>query len=572
MDDRATQPWLPFLLGPALAGQIAAVLQVPADRREFDDAAVCAWEARIAPRFFSSSGLDPARQASIVEQISCDMDALVQLRSACLDRLRSTSAPSASGWHRTPAWSSMNTTRSEAGWRLQVGLNNQGCSYWREAGERIGCLNCGFFLGTTPGLSPTSEDYVAQVQLALERVPAPQRKMIDTLELNGDGSFFNCLEVDSASRVALASFVASRPSLRRLHVESRPEFVTVRATRELLSSLRDDQRLSVGMGLESADPFVRELCVRKGFTFDDFSAAADRICQSGSRASACCYLLVKPAYLTEGEALADTRRGIASMADLQTSGLRVDVKLEPGVVASGTILDLLSRKPSCHGSCYCPPSSWTILELLLFASKAAPGLDVLVGAREDMDVVSQLPAARLPDGTMSPIDIALYDAIQATNALADIGVLARQAADVAGDPSLVEWKRNVGSGREPRLSLPAAIAATVGGEPGPSFALRRGLRRWAIDVVRAGLGSPSAEHLVPDVSRRLLEGGGRLDKTPSEGNGQHGRILRWRLYPPDGHPLDIWVEAPRPNSARFAVDACCARPPVGPEPPGEGAE
>ena len=212
---------------------------------------------------------------------------------------------------------------------LTVILRTRGCSWNR-------CLMCGYRRDTDPRV--TNEDLKKQLEKALKRGKAKILKIFTS------GSFF---ELDKEFRDFVYSTV-SKAGFEKLIVESRPEFVY--RVEEDLEKIEFE--LEVGIGLETSNDFVREYCINKGFTFEDFKEASRFLKSKGFRVKA--YLLLKPPFLSEREAVEDAIRSIEDV-----KGLADIVSLNPTNVQSGTYLETLWKR-----KLYRPPWLWSVVEVL----------------------------------------------------------------------------------------------------------------------------------------------------------------------------------------------------------------
>ena len=217
-------------------------------------------------------------------------------------------------------------------------LRTRGC-YWADA---KGCSMCGYARDTL-GRSATPEELARQLGRALERYRGQPYVKVYT-----SGSFLDDREVDPTSRRSVARAFSGRA--RRLLIETLPEF----ATAEAIAPVRDAfaGELEVALGLESTDPVVLARFVHKNAPPSAYLEAADRLRSLGVRAKA--YLLLKPPYLTEAEAIDDTVRSIRDAAG------RFDaLSVNPVHIQGGTVVEWLYRRGR-----YRPPWLWSIVETL----------------------------------------------------------------------------------------------------------------------------------------------------------------------------------------------------------------
>ena len=114
-----------------------------------------------------------------------------------------------------------------------------------------------------------------------------------------------------------------------------------------------DISLEIAIGLETSNDQIRETCIHKGFRYQDYIRAAKII-----RAQDCslrAYLLFKPPFLTEQEAIDDTiTSALAAAQDGATT-----ISINPATIHTGTLLEQLWRQ-----KWYRPPWLWSIHQVL----------------------------------------------------------------------------------------------------------------------------------------------------------------------------------------------------------------
>jgi archaeosine synthase beta-subunit len=218
-------------------------------------------------------------------------------------------------------------------------LRTRGC-YWADL---KGCSMCGYAKDTL-GRSATPAELSAQLAEALR-----QYREQPYVKIYTSGSFLDDREVDPGSRQAILGAFAGRA--RRLLFETLPEFVTD----ELLAPLRErfEGELEVALGLESTQPEVLGRFVNKGAPPSEYLAAADRLRAMGLQRKG--YLLLKPPYLTEAEAVADVLESIRRASD------RFDtLSVNPVHIQNGTVVEWQYRRGR-----YRPPWLWSVAEVLV---------------------------------------------------------------------------------------------------------------------------------------------------------------------------------------------------------------
>jgi len=180
---------------------------------------------------------------------------------------------------------------------------------------------------------------------------------IALLKVYTSGSFLDEKEVPPD--VADSILVYCSNSGTRLLFESRPEFVRPDRLKNMLQK-HDD--LEIALGLESSNDRVLKYSINKGFTVDDYSAAARTIRETGIAVRT--YVLLKPPFLTEAEAIADAKATIRFAAMASDA-----VSLNPVNIQKGTLVEKLWSNWS-----YRSPWLWSVLEVLRESSSTSAKL------------------------------------------------------------------------------------------------------------------------------------------------------------------------------------------------------
>ena len=217
-------------------------------------------------------------------------------------------------------------------------LRTRGC-YWADV---KGCSMCGYSKDTL-GRSASPAELAEQLERALARYRDEPYVKVYT-----SGSFLDDREVDPESRRAMVAAFSGRA--RRFLFETLPEFVRPEVVSPLRSAFAGE--LEVALGLESTDPTVLARFVNKGSTPAEYLGAADRLAEMGVRRKA--YLLLKPPYLTESEAVADVVRSVRDAAPHFDA-----ISVNPVHIQNGTVVEWLY-----HRGRYRPPWLWSLVDAL----------------------------------------------------------------------------------------------------------------------------------------------------------------------------------------------------------------
>ncbi len=220
-------------------------------------------------------------------------------------------------------------------------LGTTGCSWARQGG----CTVCDY--GGYDGEVP-SEQLVAQARKLLSEFDGQP-----AIQLSALGSFFDDKELPADVRVSILTAVSAHPSIRMLAVEARADQISRAKVRDAVEMLSPHCRLEIGLGLESADDGVRNLCINKGLLLTTYERAVDDIARAG--ASHLAHVLLKPPFLTEAEAVDDAVRTIQYAATFEPSS----IVLMAANVKSGTLLGELHLLGK-----YRAPWLWSVLEVL----------------------------------------------------------------------------------------------------------------------------------------------------------------------------------------------------------------
>jgi radical SAM enzyme (TIGR01210 family) len=151
--------------------------------------------------------------------------------------------------------------------------------------------------------------------------------------------------------VEIARLVAAS-GVKRLVVESLPQFVTEQVLAPFAKAL-GPVRLEIGIGLQSADDLVREVLVNTRISRTSFERALAVMARHGAEPKV--YLMVKPPFLTDGEAVTDVVGSVAYLTGLGVRGMT----LCPTRVSRNTVAwELWSA------GLYAPPNLWTVVEAI----------------------------------------------------------------------------------------------------------------------------------------------------------------------------------------------------------------
>jgi radical SAM enzyme (TIGR01210 family) len=218
-------------------------------------------------------------------------------------------------------------------------LRTKGCHWWWSSG----CTFCGYFNDTRDDVE--SADLHAQWEFAKKKLSGFEG--MDMVKVYTSGSLLEDREipVDFQETVLRECHEMNK----HLVIESRTE----QCTEEKLSWAKSiNPEFTVAIGLEAHDEEVLKFHVNKGFTLKSWKRAVVNLQNAGLRVKT--YLMFKPPFMSEGDALEHCVKWIADVAEVSD-----EISVNPMNIQRGTIIDRLFRAKE-----YRPPWLWSLVELI----------------------------------------------------------------------------------------------------------------------------------------------------------------------------------------------------------------
>ncbi|MHA1955394.1 MAG: archaeosine biosynthesis radical SAM protein RaSEA [Candidatus Thorarchaeota archaeon] len=255
-------------------------------------------------------------------------------------RTRNQSQPSAK-------WVAPVRLRTGTGKALSIVLGTVGCTHARSSSG--GCTMCSYLLDGTEQ-NPSDDQIVEQFLVAFQTLqdePAPLSVKIYT-----SGSFLDLEEVSLDARNRILEHITKDKRITEVVLESRPEFVSDTSMSDVRGIL-GDKHIEIGIGLESWSDRTRSICINKGFDGESFKHALEtaKKFNVGVRA----YVLLKPPFLTEQEAISDSVGTIKEAASMWATTISVN----PLNVQKYTLVERLWSRDAFR-----PPWLWSVIEVL----------------------------------------------------------------------------------------------------------------------------------------------------------------------------------------------------------------
>ena len=223
-------------------------------------------------------------------------------------------------------------------------LRSLGCRWHNISG----CTMCGYFADTYP---VNVEQVRGQISNAHDRY---QNQPV--VKLFSSGSFFDEADLPLEARSFFLESFGGKA--KKLIVESRPDIIT----EEALSIFeKAKSEVEVALGLETSNDHLLTYSINKGFTFKDYVKAATLIREKGMKVKT--YLLLKPPYLTEHEAINDAVLSVRDALPYSDT-----ISINPVNIQNFTFLRYLWRE-----KLYRAPWLWSLLEVLKQCHEQASG-------------------------------------------------------------------------------------------------------------------------------------------------------------------------------------------------------
>jgi radical SAM enzyme (TIGR01210 family) len=168
------------------------------------------------------------------------------------------------------------------------------------------------------------------------------------------GSFLDDNEIKPKVREEILGRLLE--TAEKISVESRPEYITD----EKLSIIQDmfgSKTFELGVGLETANDFIREHTINKGFNFSDYRDAAETLKEYDAKLKT--YVLVKPPFLTEKESIIDSVDTIEKIDSYTDT-----ISLNPTNIQRNTLVYYLWKRKQFR-----PAWLWSIVEILKESKK-----------------------------------------------------------------------------------------------------------------------------------------------------------------------------------------------------------
>ncbi|NHJ46828.1 MAG: TIGR01210 family radical SAM protein [Asgard group archaeon] len=225
-------------------------------------------------------------------------------------------------------------------------LNSKGCQWG--LGSFGGCSMCGYSNETSDEVTATH-----LIEQAKKAIQIFSNKNFQAVKIFNSGSFLDSKEIPIEAQTAIFKEICKLENVSEIIIESRPEYITKKSLNRLTSIIGEEKQLEIGIGLESSNDSIRINNINKGFLFEDFSKAVKITLNEQVRVKS--YVLLKPPFLTELEAIKDTYQTILDAIKIGSRSISIN----PLNVQNGTIVFDLWK----HGL-YRPVWFWSVLKVI----------------------------------------------------------------------------------------------------------------------------------------------------------------------------------------------------------------
>ncbi len=237
-------------------------------------------------------------------------------------------------------WSEYEPYKNRREKAFVIILKTRGCFWFKHSG----CSMCGYYKDTDPG-DVNDSNIMNQIEKAVKKI-----KDEKIIKIFNSGSFFDPNEISENTQMKILELFSG---MERVIVETRPEFVTY----ERMSRFKKFENLMVAIGLESSSDDVLKYSINKGFSSSEYVRAAKVLNDLSIPLKT--YILLKPPFLTEREAIEDAIKSIEFAA-----GYSELISINPVDVQSYTLVEYLWNK-----GFYRPPWLWSLVEVLRRTAK-----------------------------------------------------------------------------------------------------------------------------------------------------------------------------------------------------------
>jgi len=233
-----------------------------------------------------------------------------------------------------PSWKNVELVSGKPGLAKSIVLPTCGCYY-------DSCYMCSYKKDCP---KDTPADIVSIFERELEGG-------IDKYKIFTSGSFLDPHELSLSQMLAILGKVKDA-GCKEVTVETRPEFINADVIDDIIGTLGGNVRLEVAIGLESANDDILKYYINKGFTLEKFLDKAKILMKRDVLVKT--YLLLKPPFLTEYEAILDVVKSARTVEEVSDT-----ISINPTSIHKDSVVEQLWKRKK-----YRPPYLWSLAECL----------------------------------------------------------------------------------------------------------------------------------------------------------------------------------------------------------------
>ncbi len=222
-----------------------------------------------------------------------------------------------------------------------------GCEYAKTGG----CTVCGEWSGSNLGELVHAEFHVAQFASACAGLFSSRD--VQWLRIYQEGSFLNPREVDTDARDIILQLASNIRNIKRITIESRAIYLTETVAEQVRACIRPSVEIEIGIGLESSNNLVRNVCMGKGTSLASYENAVKTAHSNDIIALA--YVLLKPPFMSEKQAIEDAINSVKYAFDIGFD----EVYVQAASIHEWSLSELLWEQ-----NLYKLPWLWSVLEVL----------------------------------------------------------------------------------------------------------------------------------------------------------------------------------------------------------------
>lgn len=223
-----------------------------------------------------------------------------------------------------------------------IALSTKGCQYARYSGT---CSICGHPSSSIWDQNISSDETFEEFVNSLSLI---RKENIHQVNIYCSGSFFDDNEISNLLRKRILEKISKEDWIEEIKFESLPHYVYTEQLQQI-SNILQKKRITIGTGLDCSSDILRYILTHKFIKNNCYSSFVKK-CKSVNIIPEA-YLVVKPPYLFEEEAIWETSEAIHTAVLLGFS----KISLEPIALQEGTLQEYL-----WFNNLYNPPTIWTV--------------------------------------------------------------------------------------------------------------------------------------------------------------------------------------------------------------------